>query len=172
MVPFTYPYGIVPSFTPARGVQNNIIARRICRIAFRGSSQTDGPAVKQFPYHDIKPAGPLEPPVPEKFRIKGGENNRAEPITAEPLHLQFPAFREMVRMLNGPLHRHYPVIGELCISSSCDPVILHSGKKLQLTGMKKMIEIPGRKVKSDITVKIPVVWVPGIPLRCAPYLSG
>src|SRR5208283_2703921 len=95
MVPFTYPQGIVPSLTPARWMQNNIIAGRIFRIAFCGSSQTDGPAVKQFPHHDIKPPDPLEPPVPQELCIKGGENNRAETITAEPLHLRFHAFAEM-----------------------------------------------------------------------------
>src|SRR5271169_5300253 len=116
-----------------------MIVSRIRRAAFCGSSQPDVTAIEQFSHHDIKPFYAFEPPVSEEYSVKSRENNRTGvpgsrrllgqrtgPQTGESQKLSFPAFYEMCRVLNCPVHRHCPVIRELCIRCAGDPVILHS----------------------------------------------
>src|SRR5262249_22586230 len=125
----------------------------------------------RFPDEQIQKLGAFEPPMTKELGIKGRDNDRFNIGDArQVLDLLYPASNEIARVMVDRSVSPTRHVRLLIDGAPGDPVIFDTGKLSVAIPWQKRAQVILVEVKTDVSIEIPISWVPGIAFLGAPDL--
>ena len=168
------PYFVVTFVSPAGGARLGYLVPGVFFKVFRKCDQPD----RLFSVIDranqiLQPARSFVPPVAKQFRvIRSGHDRFAVHPGRQVFHLPAPAGQKMTGVKSRFGIGALRVVGLLHLRLSGYPVVFDPGVDPDAIAVNVGLDVVKIEVMSNITVKVAVVEVPGVPFRGAPYLPG